>query len=131
VLGTVVAFNVARRASNYAVLNPAMEVLFTVVPREDKYKAKSFIETFVYRAGDQLGAWGYAGLAALGLGLPGISWVAVPVSGLFLVLGVWLGRRQVGMAREANDAVRVTAGEIGSRVPGLTTAGNGRAAPSS
>jgi len=109
VLGTYVAFNVARRASNYAVLNPAMEVLFTVVPREDKYKAKSFIETFVYRLGDQLGAWGYAGLAASGMGLPAISWVAVPVSMLFLGVGVWLGRRQVAMAREAGVGVEPVA----------------------
>ena len=51
--------------------NPAMEVLFTVVPREDKYKAKNIIETFVYRGGDQVGAWLYAGLVALGLSLAG------------------------------------------------------------
>jgi hypothetical protein len=28
-------------------------------PREDKYKAKNSIDTFVYRAGDQIGAWSY------------------------------------------------------------------------
>ena len=93
-------FIVLRRATNFAIMNPAMEVLFTVVPREDKYKAKSVIETFVYRGGDQLAAWGYAGLAALGLGLAGISWVAVPVSGVWVALGVWLGRQQ---ERRAHD----------------------------
>ena len=98
-LATIVAFSVLRRASNYALTNPAMEALFTVVSREDKYKAKSFIETFVYRAGDQLAAWGYAGLAALGLGVAGISWVTVPFSAVFLALGVWLGRRQRELAR--------------------------------
>ena len=97
-LATIVAFSVLRRASNYALTNPAMEALFTVVSREDKYKAKSFIETFVYRAGDQLAAWGYAGLAAHGLGVAGISWVAVPFSAVFLALGIWLGRRQREMA---------------------------------
>jgi AAA family ATP:ADP antiporter len=76
-----------------------MEVLFTVVPREDKYKAKSFIETFVYRGGDQLGAWTFAGLTALGLGLSAISWVAVPMSAVWLGLGVWLSRRQAELAR--------------------------------
>ena len=54
---TLAIFTVLRRASNFALTNPAMEVLFTVVPREDKYKAKNIIETFVYRGGDQLGAW--------------------------------------------------------------------------
>ena len=78
-----------------------MEVLFTVVPREDKYKAKSFIETFVYRGGDQIGAWTFAGLTALGLGLTGISWVAVPISAVWLGLGVWLSGRQGAMQRAA------------------------------
>ena len=63
-------FTVARRGSNFAITNPAMEVLFTVVPREDKYKAKNIIETFVYRGGDQVGAWIYAGLAGSGSAWP-------------------------------------------------------------
>lgn len=92
-LGAVLALTVLRRASNFALTNPAMEALFTVVSREDKYKAKVFIETFVYRAADQVAAWGYAALAAVGLGIVGISWVTVPLSVAFLVLGLWLGRR--------------------------------------
>ena len=56
-------FTVLRRAGNFSMTNPAMEVLFTVVKREDKYKAKNIIETFVYRGGDQVGAWIYAGMA--------------------------------------------------------------------
>jgi ATP:ADP antiporter, AAA family len=87
-------FTVLRRATNFAIMNPTMEVLFTVVSREDKYKAKNVIETFVYRGGDQLSAWALGGLAALGLGLAGMSWVAVPVSAVWVALGVWLGRQQ-------------------------------------
>jgi AAA family ATP:ADP antiporter len=100
VFGAIVSFQalavfiVLRRSTNFAIMNPAMEVLFTVVNREDRYKAKNVIETFVYRAGDQLSAWAYAGLAAIGLGLAGISWVAVPVSVAWVALGIWLGRRQ-------------------------------------
>jgi AAA family ATP:ADP antiporter len=75
-----------------------MEVLFTVVSREDKYKAKSFIETFVYRAGDQVGAWTYAAFAALGLGVSGAAFAAVPFAVVWFVLGLWLGRRQTQMA---------------------------------
>jgi len=91
-------FIVLRRATNFGIMNPSMEVLFTVVPREDRYKAKSLIETFIYRGGDQLAAWAYGGLAALGLGLAGISWVAVPVSVVWVGLGIWLGRRQAHLA---------------------------------
>jgi AAA family ATP:ADP antiporter len=91
-------FTVLRRATNFALMNPSMEILFTVVRREDKYKAKNIIETFVYRGGDQLSGWAYAGLAALGLSLSGISFIAVPLSVFWLGLGVWLGRRQAEMA---------------------------------
>jgi ATP:ADP antiporter, AAA family len=96
--GTLAGFTVLRRGTNFAITNPAMEVLFTVVRREDKYKAKNIIETFVYRGGDQVGIWTYAGLSALGLSLAGISFVAVPLSAVWLVLGLWLGRKQAVLA---------------------------------
>jgi ATP:ADP antiporter, AAA family len=99
--GTLAIFTVLRRASNFALTNPAMEVLFTVVPREDKYKAKNIIETFVYRGGDQLGAMAYAGLAAAGLSLAGISFAAVPLGVVWLWLGLWLGRKQSVLAKAA------------------------------
>ncbi|MEA3246476.1 MAG: MFS transporter, partial [Gemmatimonadota bacterium] len=94
----VAAFVVLRRAGNFALTNPSMEVLFTVVPREDKYKAKAFIETFVYRGGDQLGAWVFAGLIATGISHGAVAWLAVPISAGWLVLSVWLARRQAALA---------------------------------
>jgi AAA family ATP:ADP antiporter len=94
VLATLVVFIVLRRGTNFGLTNPAVEVLFTVVPREDKYKAKSFIETFVYRAGDQIGAWTYKLFVALGLGVSGAAFAAVPFGVIWLGLGLWLGRRQ-------------------------------------
>ena len=100
VLATLVVFMVLRRGTNFGLTNPAFEVLFTVVSREDKYKAKSFIETFVYRAGDQIAAWTYGGFAALGLGVSGSAYAAVPFAAVWLGLGLWLGRRQAQLARE-------------------------------
>ncbi|HEX9446215.1 MAG TPA: MFS transporter, partial [Candidatus Binatia bacterium] len=97
-LAAFIGFNVLRRGSNFALTNPAMEVLFTVVPREDKYKAKNFIDTVVYRSGDQIGAWSYALSSFLGLGLTGIAFAAVPLSAAWLVNGWWLGRKQEAMA---------------------------------
>jgi AAA family ATP:ADP antiporter len=105
VFATVAVFTVLRRGGNFALTNPAMEVLFTVVKREDKYKAKNVIETVVYRSGDQIGGWSYSGLAALGLGLSGIAYVGVPLSVVFLGLGLWLGRRQAELARGITPAV--------------------------
>ena len=113
VLGAMASFQalsvfiVLRRATNFALLNPAMEVLFTVVRREDKYKAKNVIETFVYRGGDQVSGWAYAGLAALGLSLAGISFITVPLSAAWLVLGLWLGRKQAQLAAGVAQQQRI------------------------
>lgn len=96
-LGLFVVFQVMRRAGEYAFGRPAREVLFTVVPPEDKYKAKNLIDTFVYRSGDQIGAWSYNGLGALGMSVGMIALTAAPMSLLWLFVGLWLGRRQAAM----------------------------------
>jgi AAA family ATP:ADP antiporter len=100
IMVVLVAYQVLRRAGNFAFARPTREVLFTVVPREDRYKAKSFLDTVIYRTGDQLGAWGYAGLGFAGLGIAGISLVAIPLSLVWLLNAVWLGRRQESLARD-------------------------------
>ncbi len=114
-LAVFVVFQVMRRGGNYALARPSREVLFTVVPREEKYKAKSFIDTFVYRIGDQVGAWSYAGLLALGLGLSAISFIAMPVSAVWLLVSLWLGRRNAQM-RDTREPL-VPTREPASAVP--------------
>ena len=103
-IAAIVGFQVLRRAGNFAISRPIREVLFTVVPREDRYKAKSFIDTVVYRLGDQAGAWSYAGLGALGFGAAAASMVAVPLSAAWLVNSLWLGRAQEQRHRAARAA---------------------------
>ena len=76
---------------------------FTVLQREDKYKAKSLIDTFGYRFGDQIGAWSYPLMRWFGLGLVGISWVAVPLGAIWCTLGIWLGRKQRVLAEAKRD----------------------------
>jgi len=93
VLAVLVAFQVLRRAGNFAIQRPAREVLYTVLPRTNKYKAKNFNDTFVYRVGDQLGAWSYTAIAWLGLGLSGLALTMVPLSAVWLLLALWLGGR--------------------------------------
>ena len=56
-LAAVATFYVVRRAGNYALTQPARQTLYTVVSREDRYKTKNFIDTTVYRLGDQIGIW--------------------------------------------------------------------------
>ena len=102
-LAVLAVFQVLRRAATFAFMRPAREVLFTVLRREDKYKAKSVIDTFAYRVGDQLGAWSYRGLNALGLGLRGISFLTVPIISGWLALGWWLGHKQRILAQAKRD----------------------------
>lgn len=110
VLGVVVTFQVLRRAGNFAIQRPAREVLYTVLPRTDKYKSKNFNDTFVYRIGDQTGAWSYDLMAKLGLGLSGLALTMVPLSAIWLVLVLWLGRRYRRMEAELKTQSAVTVG---------------------
>lgn len=97
-LSSLVIFQILRRSSDYAIARPTREVLYTVVPREDRYKAKSFIDTVVYRGGDQVGAWTYAGFAAIGLGTSAIAIVAVVLAAIWFLTGLWLGKSQEKLA---------------------------------
>ena len=94
----IVAFQALRRAANFALSRPAREVLYTVVTPEQKYKAKNFIDTVVYRGGDAASGWAFAGLAGLGLGLAAIALVAVPLAALWIAVGLALGARQERLA---------------------------------
>jgi AAA family ATP:ADP antiporter len=98
-LAALVLFEATFRAVQRAIMRPARETLFTVVSREDKYKAKGFIDTFVYRGGDVAGAWTEGLLGRVGMGLVGLSALTVPMAIAWAVLGVWLGRAQERRAR--------------------------------
>jgi AAA family ATP:ADP antiporter len=94
---------VVRRSSDYAVARPMREVLYTVVSREDRYKAKNFIDTVVYRAGDQIGAWTFTLLTGVGLGIPEVAAAGAALWVLWLLNGLWLGRRQERLAERAAE----------------------------
>ena len=97
-LAVLVAVQVVYRAGRYGITKPAREMLWTVLSREEKYKAKPFLDAAVYRGGDLVSGWIYAGLAALGLTVGAIALVAAPVAGLWLMLGWKLGRREEVLA---------------------------------
>jgi AAA family ATP:ADP antiporter len=84
----------ARRVVHFALEKPARDVLYTVVPREQKYKSKGFIETVVYRGGDALAGWLYAGLLGLGLASGAVALAGLPVAAGSLAVGLWLARRE-------------------------------------
>ena len=103
-LAVLVALQVIYRAGRYGLTKPAREMLWTVLSREDKYKAKPFLDAAVYRGGDLASGWIYAGLAALGFSIGAISLVAAPVAGLWVMLGLKLGRREEALASEQGDS---------------------------
>jgi len=98
-LAVLIAFGVTRRVGEFSISKPAREELFTVVPREQRYKAKNFIDTVVYRGGDALAGWLVGGLRGLGLGLSALSFLAAPLALAWLAVGLWLGRRQERLRR--------------------------------
>ena len=102
----LVTFEALRRALNYAIARPARETLFTVVSLDEKYKAKSFIDTFVYRGGDMLGASAFGALTGAGVGLAGVAFTAVPIAALWGGIGLALGVAQRRRADTPNDTPR-------------------------
>jgi AAA family ATP:ADP antiporter len=93
-LAVVIAFQALQRTANFAISNPAREVLFTVLAREEKYKAKQVIDMVVFRGSDALGGWLFAALRALGMELRSISLAAIPLAAAWLALALALGRAQ-------------------------------------
>lgn len=98
-----------RRAVEFAIVRPAREVLWTVVSREEKYKAKSVVETLVYRGGDAASGWLSAGLATAGAGFGLVTMVIIPVACLWSGLCFWLAGRQ---RRKASLMTEVEGGRI-------------------
>jgi len=101
-LALVIAFQAIQRTANFAISNPAREVLFTVAAREEKYKAKYLIDGVVFRGGDAASGWLFNTLRAAGLELQTISAVTVPVAIGWLALALALGRAHERRARERN-----------------------------
>lgn len=88
----VIAFQAVQRAANFAISNPAREVLFTVVDREEKYKAKNVIDNVLFRGSDALFGWLFAALRGIGMEVGVISLATVPVTAVWLALALALGR---------------------------------------
>jgi AAA family ATP:ADP antiporter len=98
VLAIVIAFQALQRTANFAISNPAREVLFTVVARDEKYKAKNVIDIVAVRGADAAGGWLFTALRSIGLEIRSVSLVAIGLAIACLVLAVTLGRAQARRA---------------------------------
>jgi AAA family ATP:ADP antiporter len=107
-LAVLAGVQILLRISNFATAQPAREALYTVVEREVKYKSKSFIDTFIYRLGDCLGAWAFMGIQAVGATLTAIAVLTIPIAGVWVFVGRSLGRKQ----RELTDGSRASASNV-------------------
>jgi AAA family ATP:ADP antiporter len=101
-LGVIAVVQIVRRAGDYAITRPAREMLYVVVTKEEKYKAKNLIDTVVYRGGDAISAWVYAGLQALGLSAGSICLAALPLAGAWAWIALRLGKSQEQLALRTN-----------------------------
>jgi len=100
---TLILLEALNKAVQRGLTRPAREALFTVISREEKYKAKAFIDTFVYRTGDVVGAQVEGALGRIGLALGGLVGVVIPLALAWAMLGIWLGRAQHKRAEAAKD----------------------------
>jgi AAA family ATP:ADP antiporter len=82
-----------RRVADYAITRPCRDSLFTVVSREEKYQAKSLIDTFAYRGGDATsGSLHKLLVDGLGAGHSAVGWIGALISAVWTVLALGLGR---------------------------------------
>jgi len=93
-LFVVIAFQAAQRTTNFALSNPAREVLFTVLTREEKYKAKNVIDIVAFRGADAASGWLFATLRASGLEISAIALATIPLAVAWFALALALGRAQ-------------------------------------
>jgi ATP:ADP antiporter, AAA family len=102
VLAVVIAFQALQRTANFAISNPAREVLFTVVARDEKYKAKNVIDIVAVRGADAAGGWLFTALRSIGMELRSIPLAAIVIAAACLALAAALGRaheRRAGLQR--------------------------------
>lgn len=100
-LALIFVLQVIHRVGEHGFTRPGREVIYTTVPPEEKYKAKNFIDTFVYRGNDALVAWLAGALHTLGAGVTAIALLGALVAGGWTANGWTLGRRHDRKAVEA------------------------------
>jgi AAA family ATP:ADP antiporter len=101
---------VLRRAAEFALVRPTRELLYTVVGRDEKYTAKSLVDTFVYRGADAVGAWTDRLLGVLAAGAWTLALAFLPLAAGWFAIAAWLGRKQRAMAETAADAAAAARG---------------------
>ncbi len=105
ILAVVIGLEIARRAGNYAITRPGREMLFTIVDRDRRFRAKPVIDIVIYRGGDAVWAWAFTGLTTgLGLGSKAVAAVGACIALAWTAVAAYLGRRYDRAGREPAPA---------------------------
>lgn len=105
ILAVVIGLEIARRAGNYAITRPGREMLFTIVDRDRRFRAKPVIDIVIYRGGDALWAWAFTGLTTgIGLGTRAVAAVGACIALAWAAVAAFLGRRYDRAADEPAPA---------------------------
>ena len=103
-VAVLAVISVTGRSAEYAIANPAREVLFAAVNREDRYKAKSFIDTIVRRGGDTVVGSVYSSLReTVGVAMTTLSWLVLPIAACWVGLAVFIGRENRRIAGKSES----------------------------
>ena len=94
IVTVVLALQVVRRAGNFAITRPGREMLYTVVNRETRFKAKPVLDIVVYRGGDALSSIVFASLTdGLDLALGAMAAIGAGIAAAWVAVGRFLGLR--------------------------------------
>ena len=108
-LAVISVSTVIRRACEFAIGKPAREILYTVVSRQERYKAKNVIDTVVMRGSDVVSNWSHAGLRGLGMSTAQMAFAVIPLCFVIMGAGLYLGRQQEQRSKVPSNAHPVAA----------------------
>lgn len=91
-LSILIFAQVTQQIVGYGLVGPCQNLLFTVVPRRDKYVSKGFIDTFVFRFSDFLSSKSCSLLARTQFELSTLSLALIPVLVAWLFVGLRIGK---------------------------------------
>jgi AAA family ATP:ADP antiporter len=96
VLSVVRWAKTAENATDYSLQNTVRNMLWLPTSRQEKYKAKQFVDTFCVRLGDMLSAGVvFVGTTWLGFGVAGFAGFNLVLVGFWVIVSVVIGRRFV------------------------------------
>lgn len=105
VFAVLAVLQVLRRSIGYGVTKPSNDMLYAVVSTKERYKAKNFIDTAVYRGADVVTGFTARHVGGL-IGLSGLALLCIPLAAAGTALAFWIGRqykeRDAALSRQPN-----------------------------